>query len=215
MKKTRRRFPLMATIVLLCLGSGVLAGQEEGLYGSGAPDDAAFVRLVNAGADGEVSTSIGGTELGPVPTGDASPYRPVAAGLYTVRAEGRTAELIAEDAAYYTVAITSDSLLVFEDPEHTDPAEAQLFLYNLSSRPALRLVATERDTDITEELAAGESTQVTVTPVAVQLGLYSEATELEALGDPGLERGESYSVFAFDRDERIGAFVKQAQVVTE
>ena len=212
-----RALPLFTTIALLCLASGGLAGQEDegGLYGSSAPGDAAFVRLVNARSEGGVSTSIGGSDFGPVPAAGASPYRPVAVGLFTVRIAERSVELITEDAAYYTIALTDAALLVFDDPEHTDPAEAQLFLYNLTSGPDLTLVASERQTDITDAVSAGESTQVTVTPVAVNLALSSAATDLIELGDPGLERGESYSVFAFGEGDEIDAFVKQATVATE
>jgi hypothetical protein len=209
---------LVVMLVLLALPVGA---QDGGLYGSGAPDDAAFVRLVHASpGDGAVATSLGDTELGPIEHGAVTPYRPVATGLFTVRLAGGSAELVARNGAYYTIALLPDRLLVFEDPEHTDPAQAQLFLYNLRAEGEVGLRAAERETEIIPPVAPGASRQVAVTPVAVELAVYRGDTQLAMVGDPGLERGESYSVFvvAADGDGDHGprtVFVEQARIAAE
>ncbi|MFW5688809.1 MAG: alginate O-acetyltransferase AlgF [Spirochaetota bacterium] len=193
-----------------------LPAQDGGLYGSGAPDDAAFVRIVNAAPGaGELGASIGDTGLGPVGVGSVTPYRAVVTGLFQVAVGERSVELVAENGAYYTIAILPDALLLFEDPEHTDPTQAQIFVYNLRLPGRARLVASERGATVLGPVDSEASEQVAVAAVPVELALRSGGGQI-ALGDPGLERGESYSVFAFlNADGEVEAFVEQATIATE
>ena len=210
-----RRITYVLILLLVLLGSPSAFGQE-GLYGAGAPDDAAFVRLVHASAhDDEISASIGHTEFGPLSFASASRYRPVPPDLYNLLIADRTAELVAEHGMYYTVVIRPDGLVVLEDPEHTDPARAQLFLYNFSSLEQVRLVAGDGPTDVTGQVKQGESEQAVVAAVPVELSLFAGDDEIESVGDPGLERGESYSVFVVSSDEDVAVFVAQAEVAAE
>ncbi len=203
-------------VLLLVTFWSTSAFGQDGLYGAGAPDDAAFVRIVHAAAhEDEVSTSIGQAEFGPLSFASASPYHAVPPDLYTLFIADRTAELIAENGVYYTVVVCTDGLVVLEDPEHTDPARAQLFLYNFSSLQEVRIVADGGPTDVTDQVTPGESEQVAVAAVPVELSLFAGDEEIEPIGDPGLERGESYSVFVVSRDEDVEVFVAHAEIVAE
>jgi alginate O-acetyltransferase complex protein AlgF len=208
-----RRFGLRFIPLLLLAMISLPAFGQEGLYGAGAPDDAAVVRVVHASAhEDEVSTSIGGADFGPLAYAAASPYRPIAPDLYMLSIADLTAELVAEVGAYYTIVLRPDELLVFEDAEHTDPARAQVFLYNLSSLPEVKLVANGGPTDVTGFVAPGKSEEAVVAAVPVELTLVAGDDEIEPIGDPGLERGESYSVFVITADEDVKVFLVQAEV---
>lgn len=207
-------FRFVPVLLFVMLGSPAFG--QEGLYGAGAPDDAAFVRLVHAlEHEDEVSTSIGEAYFGPLSFGSVSSYRPVAPDLYMLFIADLSAELVAEDGVYYTIVVHPDGLLVLEDPEHTDPARAQIFLYNLSSLPEVRLVSDEGPTDVTGQVAPGESEEVVVAAVPVELSLYAGDEAIESVGDPGLERGESYSVFVVSNNDETATFLAQAEVIAE
>jgi hypothetical protein len=205
---------LIAGALALLLAAPLWA--QDGLYGSGAPDDAAFVRIIHAteGA-GDVSPSIGDAEFGPLAYTDVSPYRPVATGLFTVSLGSEEVELVAKNGVYYTIAVTPSGATLFEDPEHTDPAESQLFLYNLLAEAPARLYAAGRGTEVIAPVQAGASSQVAINPVAVELVVSVNNEDVANVGDPGLERGQSYSVFVIARGSQADALLEQAQVATE
>ncbi|MFP4113817.1 MAG: alginate O-acetyltransferase AlgF [Spirochaetota bacterium] len=211
---TKWRTPSLVAALMLAIASAA-AGQEGNLYGSGAPEDAGFVRIVNAASGAPPpETTVGNVGFGPLEFAAASPYRPVGPGIYTVRLGGGTAELIVSTGAYYTIALHRDGVVVFEDPEHTDPTEAQLFFYNLASGAPVRL-ATSDGTEVVESVDSLESAVVTVNPVPVELAVFGDDGRLADVGDPGLERGESFSVFAVSADDEVRPFVVRAEVAAE
>jgi len=179
-------------MLLILLGAGASA---DTLYGTQAPKDTAFVRFFR-GIDGGGSLEVGGKSYDP-PRGGVTPYRPVPPDIYQLSAAGRETELIPRVRHYYTVALTAEGLLVFQDIEHTDPARAQLVLYNLLSQERVELKTAEGRTPVIAAVGPGEAGRVNVNAVPVQLGVFGAAGPLGKLGDPGLRRGASFSVFVY------------------
>jgi alginate O-acetyltransferase complex protein AlgF len=185
----RRCFLLLG---LCLLAAGAFA---DTLYGTQAPKDMAFVRFFRA-TDGGGALEVGGKRFDP-PRGEVTPYRPVPPDVYLLRAGGQEAELIPRTRHYYTVALTPQGMLIFEDVEHTDPVRAQLALYNLLPRERAELKTADGRTAVIAAVAPGQAGRVNVNAVPAELGVFGAAGPLGLLGDPGLSRGASYSVFVF------------------
>jgi hypothetical protein len=197
--------------ILLCLLSA-LAGADT-LYGTQAPKDAAFVRVFRA-VEGGGPVEVGARRFDP-PRGGVTPYRPVLPDIYLVRAGGQELELIPRVRRYYTLALTAEGLSVFEDVEHTDPARAQLVLYDLLPGQKVELKTEDGLTVVVAAVGPGEAGRVNVNPVPVRLGVFGRTGPLLAIGDPGLRRGASYSVFVFPGRSTTEALCARAELTQE
>jgi hypothetical protein len=201
--------------ILLCLlgaGAGVSA-RADTLYGTQAPKDAAFVRFFR-GIEGGGPLEVGARRFDP-PRGGVTPYRPVLPDIYLLRAGGEELELIPKVRHYYTLALTAQGLLIFEDVEHTDPARAQLVLYDLLPRERVELKTAEGGAPVIAAIGPGEAGRVNVNAVPVRLAVFGAAGPLAMLGDPGLKRGASYSVFVFPGGSAPEALCVKAELAPE
>jgi alginate O-acetyltransferase complex protein AlgF len=184
-----------ALAVLLCLlGAGSFTFADT-LYGTQAPTDAAFVRVFRA-VDGGGPLEVGARRFDP-PRGGVTPYRPILPDIYLLRSGSQELELIPQVRRYYTLALTAEGFSVFEDVEHTDPARAQLVLYNLLPRESVELRTADGRTPVIAAVGPGQAGRINVNPVPVRLGVFGTAGAPALLGDPDLRRGASYSVFVF------------------
>jgi alginate O-acetyltransferase complex protein AlgF len=199
-------------VVLLCIilaGFGTLAAADT-LYGAEAPKDAAYVRLVRL-SDGSGPLDVGSKRFDP-PTGGVSPYRPVLPDIYLIRSGGREVELIPKVGRYYTLTLTSEGIRIFEDIEHTDPARAQLVLYNLLPAERVDLRTADGRTSVIAGVGPGSAGRVNVNAVPVSLGVFGSAGLLAVVGDPGLSRGGSFSVFVYGSGSAPQVFCAQAEL---
>jgi len=195
---------------LLCLPAA-LAGADT-LYGTQAPKDTAFVRVFRA-VEGGGAVEVGARRFDP-PRGGVTPYRPVLPDIYLLRAGGQELELIPRVRHYYTLAITAEGLRVFEDVEHTDPARAQVVLYDLLPQE-VELRTEDGRTVVIAATGPGQAGRVNVNPVPVRLGVFGAAGPLAQLGDPGLRRGASYSVFVFASRSAVEALCFKAELAPQ
>jgi alginate O-acetyltransferase complex protein AlgF len=202
-----------ALIVLLCLLGAGSFSLADTLYGTQAPKDAAFVRVFRA-VDGSGPLEVGARRFDP-PRGGVTPYRPVLPDIYLLRAGGEELELIPRVRRYYTLALTAEGLRVFEDVEHDDPARAQLVLYNLLPQARVELKTADGRSSVIAAVGPGQAGRVNVNPIAVQLGVFGTDGLRAALGDPGLRRGASYSVFVFPGGSGLKAVCLKAELAQD
>ena len=197
---------------LLCLIAGGLGAQAaaDTLYGAEAPKDVAFVRVVRL-TDGAGPLDVGSQRFAPGP-GDVTPYRPVLPDIYLIRSGGREVELIPKVRRYYTLTLTPEGIRIFEDVEHTDPARAQLVLYNLLPSERVDLRTADGRTSVIAGVGPGLAGRVNVNAVPVTLGVFGSAGPLAVVGDPGLSRGGSFSVFVFGSGSAPQVFCAQAEL---
>jgi len=197
-------------VILLCLlGAGTLAVADT-LYGTQAPKDAAFVRVFRV-TDGGGPLELGAGRFDP-PRGGVTPYRPVPPDIYLIRSGGRETELIPKARHYYTLALTSEGIRIFEDVEHTDPARAQMVLYNLLPLDRVELKTAEVRTTVIAGVGPGEAGRVNVNAVPVKLGVFGSTGPLGMVIDPGLSRGASFSVFVFQSGSAPQVFCAKAEL---
>jgi hypothetical protein len=203
-------------VLTLCAGPCVPAAAQT-LYGDKAPPDAAYVRVfrVPSGAGGEQALILGSARFEPQDRASVSPYRPVFPDIYQIRGGGSAAEIIPRAGRYYTIAVTPGEIRVIEDPAHTDPARAQLVLYNLSGRRQVALTTEDKETPLLPPASPGEVERITVNAVPVRLAVFAGGELLQLLGDPGLRRGSSYSAFVFEQPGRAAVLWAEAALALE
>jgi alginate O-acetyltransferase complex protein AlgF len=191
-----------------------LGAAPQSVYGPSAPGDSAFVRLLNLLPDA-LRVSLGATRIGPVGSAAISAYEPVVPDIYVVRAGGEEREVVPKSGTYLTIACTSKGIILFDDPPHTNPARAQVFLYNLTSIASLDLKTADGKTAVVAGVKEGESGQVVVNAVTVSLAVYNGAALVKAVGSLALQRGSSYSVFAMGDAARVSLLAAKADVKVE
>lgn len=179
--------------MLLLLPSALWSSaQEEGLYAPAPPADAAFVRILNAGA-AELSPTLGSTTFGGLPQSTVSPYRVVSQGTAELSAGSVTEALELSAGRFYTVLLTDGAALI-EDPTLQNRAQALLVLYNLSTEP-VNLKTADGSTGVIPEVAPGEVGSIEVNPISVAFGAFSGDSALQGFDTVQLERGAAYSTF--------------------
>ena len=207
------RFMVAAAVLGAGLGAPATA---QTLYGERAPRDAAYVRLFRA-VDGQPgrALALGAARFEALGHGAVSPYRPVAPDIYQIRSDGHLGEIIPRAQRYYTVTVTRGGIQVFEDQAHTDPARAQLVLYNLSSLEQVSLSTEDRRTQVIPPVSPRAAEGITVNAMPVRLGVFSAGRVLRLLGDPKLSRGSSYSALVFDEEGQTAVHWAEAVLVLE
>jgi alginate O-acetyltransferase complex protein AlgF len=187
---------LLAAALTVVLAVPPLPAAGRSVYGPEAPGDSAFVRVVNASAGSlPLESELGSTRFGALAFAQVSPYRPVAPDIYVFAAGSLEQEVIPGSGRYYTIAVLPDAVVVLEDPSHTDPARAQLFLYNLSTLPRVDLATADGKTTVVANVKPGASGMAVVNAISARLAVRSAGALLKAVGDLGLSRGSSFSVF--------------------
>ena len=205
-------FPLIALLAAPISASA----QTRSVYGPEVPGSSAFVRVVNAlPAVPSLALELGATEFAPLPFAGVSPYRPVTPDIYQVEAGGSAAEIIPKSGTYYTVVCGPKGITVLEDPAHVDPARAQVFLYNMSSLPALDLKTADGKTAVISGVRPGASGVKVVNAVSVSLAVWNGATRVGAVGDLGLARGSSFSVFVLTSGSALRVIAVKATVAAK
>jgi alginate O-acetyltransferase complex protein AlgF len=187
---------------------------HQSVYGPSAPGDSAFVRVLSLLPD-PVRISLGATRIGPVASSTVSSYQPVVPDIYLVRAAGKELEVVPTSGVWLTIACTPRGIVLFTDPPHTNPARAQVFLYNLTAIPALDLRTADGKTTVLAGVKSGASAQVVVNALSVSLALFNGGTLVKEVGTLALLRGSSFSVFALPQGAGVSVLAVKADVKLE
>ncbi len=167
---------------------------QDGLYAPSVPENAALVRVVNL-REGEESPrlDVGRERFAPLPAGEVGPYRPVPPGVYILGGAGGV-EFSPEPGRFYSLVVSEGSApAVVRDEAHTDPARAQLVMYNFGDAPA-DLFALPGGAIIFEKIPTEESEAMAVNAIEVALSVRVGGEE-RLRRELQLERGESYGIF--------------------
>ncbi|MFP4561840.1 MAG: alginate O-acetyltransferase AlgF [Spirochaetia bacterium] len=197
------------------LAAAPLAAQDEGLYGSKAPEDAAFVRIINSGTDTLPRLPVGAVRFARLAPLEVSPYKVLTPGVLIIKARDGQVDIAAGAREYYTVAVSDAGPKVFQDRRHDDPLKAQLILYNLTDISPINLKTADGGSEVISGVQAGESASIAVNPVRTGLSLFEGEKELETAGSVDMEAGQSYGIFAVDHSGELKIFVEQAEVAAE
>lgn len=182
--------------VFALFAAAPLWAQAPSLYGAGVEESAILVRAVNAGTS-PVELRIGAQLLAAASFGDATPYKPIAADIYTLFHAGKRWEFVPDLSSYYTLVALPDRLVILKDQRHEDPAKAQLYFYNLMASGGLELKTADGSVRILGPLGALSSAQVAVNALSVPVAVFGTA-KLGQNVTLNLTRGSSWSVFVAD-----------------
>jgi alginate O-acetyltransferase complex protein AlgF len=189
-----------------------LSAQEGGLYGSKAPEDAAFVRILNSGSTSLPRVPVGAIRFERLESGEVSPYRVLSPGVLIIRARDGQADIAAGAGAYYTVVVSDSGPQVFQDRRHDDPLRAQIILYNLADSSSITLKTADGGTEVIPGVPPGESASIAVNAINADLVLFSEDEKYADIGTMELEAGQSYGIFSIEHSENPEVVVERAEV---
>lgn len=177
-----------------------MAAAQPGLYGPEAPQDAAWVRVVNVVAAGGIAVRVADQATVVLPAGGATRYVNVPAGQVRIDVGGTELLHTALPESFTTIAATVDGPVPITDPPLRDVSRGLLGLMNLTGREALDL----RAPDGTPVVAA-------VPPLAHQALAIARATTgllvtdgdltIASLEPQPFERGVAYVVVVYDLGE--------------
>lgn len=199
-------------ILGLLLAAVPLSAQEGGLYGSKAPEDASFVRILNSDTSTLPPVPVGAVRFTRLDPLEVTPYRVLSPGILIIRARDGEVDIAAGAGEYYTVIVSDDGPRVFQDRRHDDPLRAQLILYNLTGISPVTLKTADGRTDVIAGVQSGESASIAVNPVKTRLALFTGEEELEKVGSIDMDAGQSYGIFVIDRSDALEVLVEKAEV---
>jgi alginate O-acetyltransferase complex protein AlgF len=201
-------------LIFTVIGLLPVSPQEQGLYSSKAPEDKAFIRIINTGDETVDTLPVGAVMFRGISTGEVSPYRPLSPGISIIRTGDREAELIAKKKSFYTIVLTPESLFIINDKRHEDSVDAQLVLYNLTDREQISLRTSDGSTDIIPEAGLNQSASVNVNPVDAAMTVFSGKGKIADLGEKSLESGQSYSIFLLEGADGSAHLFVKAEIQT-
>lgn len=197
---------LVALMLLAATLSATAAAQGD-LYGPEAPQDVAWIRIVNLASDA-LAADLNGTELA-VAFGESSLYVPVEPGARTVTIEGAAVEIEAEPETFHTVVLLPDAAVVVADPALRDISRGLLGLMNLTQLPALTL-ATPDGAEVVTDVAPGAAAAIAVSPAVTALVVSDGAEILIEVPEHSFERGEAYTILVFEGEDGPAALLLTA-----
>ncbi|MFW5789112.1 MAG: alginate O-acetyltransferase AlgF [Spirochaetota bacterium] len=197
-------------VILLLLCAGLLFAQE-GLYAPAVPEDAALVRVVNA-TDDPLEIDLGSVRY-EVGARSSSAYRPLQPGVFVIAHAGERTVVEPTAKAFLSVVVSSSGVDVFPDERHSDPARAQLVIYNVgTARVDFRSESPEAV--LVPDVAPGESGVRVVNAVRVTVAAFA-GEETLAGAELDLERGESYALVVTSPESGVRGFTVRAAVASE
>lgn len=172
-----KHFCIAAATALLTAHMACAADNE--LYDEPPPDDAAFLRWIEAGQAPDVlGVSALGTE------GDL--FHPVSAANTAGAAAG----------VFYTAARdASGDVVVIEEPSRNDRSKVLLTLLNLAGEP-VRLVLVEQDVEVVGATDVNAAGGRSVNPVSVSLSVMTASGDALGTFDVQLRRGQNVTFVA-------------------
>jgi len=201
---------LTTIVALLGTVCTLAASAQDGLYAPRTAGDTVFVRVANM-STGEY----GDIDVGPIryrtpAPGSAGPYRPVAPGIYMAGSPSESVLFTPDPGSFATIVITPDrSLVVISDEKHSDPARAQLVVYNFSGG-TIDFESRDPAAMLVPGVAPGASGTIVVNAVSLEPAATRDG-EVLAHDRIRAERGASYSLFV----SPDGGFIVEASVAAE
>ena len=182
--------PSAAVFIALVAAAATVQAQDAGLYGRATDPNASFVRVV---AFEQQTATIGGKPVSP--SQGISPYVNVDPGSVSVSFGGTNATLTVEPGKYYTMTIGADGKRVFSDSVKSDPAKAQLYLYNLSDITNVDLFVPAAKALALKSVAAGQSKDVALkAPLSLAFEVQKDGATVASIAPIDLKRKAGYSI---------------------
>ncbi len=174
--------------------SPALANDDAELYDAVPPKDAAFLRIIYAGDQGEIEASVSGKPLGEFKELSIGEYHMLSSGDHSVIIEGSEAEVLLDSGEYYSYVIAGGKSKLIEDASPRNPAKAMMYAYNLTQKP-VTFSSPEHDVVIFRDLAPLQGTSREINAVQIALEALHPGNEVAIASYPEalFERRNGYS----------------------
>jgi alginate O-acetyltransferase complex protein AlgF len=185
---------LLALALGLALAGGGVSAQDEGLYEAPVDPNSAFVRVLSPGAAAAV---VNGTSFNDMTDG-LSPYINVQPGEIALSAAGNSGTLSASAGAYYTYAWdATGGAVILEDKVSNDPAKADVYLYNLTDKPAIDLFVPAAKVKAIQAAPADGSKSVALkAPLTIDIDVVTGGEKIGEVKNVALTRRGGVSIVA-------------------
>jgi alginate O-acetyltransferase complex protein AlgF len=211
--------PTLLALAAVALGAAQVAAAQGapaqgdpaqgGLYGPEAPVDAAWVRVLNAGAAGDVAVRIAAGDAQVLALHQATRYALVAPGAVRVDVGGEVLTVDVGVESFTTVAATEGGVVVVPDPALRDISRGLLGLVNLTGRAGLDLQVPDGPI-VVGAVPPGAHDAVAVAEATTELVVAEGGVVLARLEARAFERGVAYAVVAVETAGGPFAFVLTA-----
>jgi alginate O-acetyltransferase complex protein AlgF len=175
------------------------AAGDDALYDPAPPPNSAFVRIIDARGQGNLTVTIGQAQV-PVPATGVSQYVIVPQGEQDVALSTSSSKVTLAAGKYYTLAFYVDGATtpkVMEDEILTNPAKSGVYVYNFSDAPSVKLYAPQPKVAVVDNLKPGSSAFKSVNAVTVDLALMDGEKKVADFNQLALKRrtGLTFVVF--------------------
>ncbi|CAN5191093.1 N/A [soil metagenome] len=176
----------------IVLASSGVSAQDEGLYEAPVDPNSAFVRVLSPGAPTAIVNGISFDKM----AGGLSPYINVAPGDIALSAAGNSGTLSASAGGYYTYAWdAAGAAVVLQDKVSNDPAKADVYLYNLTDKPAIDLfVPAAKVNAIQAAPAEGSKSVALKAPLKIDVEVMTGGEKIGGVKDVSLTRRGGISI---------------------
>lgn len=198
-----RRKPL--GLLTLTFGTAILIStlqpqparaDDAALYGPEAPPNSAFVRVVNASANGDLDARVGDKAVDRLGAWSVSEFEYLPAGTQTIVAGSQTESAQLQAGHFYTAVADGQSLRLLENAGYENRLKALVILYNLTDQNDLSLRTTDGKTTLVEPVERENSGAREVNAARAKLALFAGDTRIADTQPLTLNRGKALSLFA-------------------
>jgi alginate O-acetyltransferase complex protein AlgF len=202
---------LFASLPMILLWSALLVtparAGDEGVYGPAAPPDAAFIRVFNATAQGELEARVGDKVITDIGAFNASEFVFLSAGKHTLTVGGASQPVTLKQGRYYTAVLEGRELQLLENERFTNRLKALVIVYNLVDGSTMALKTADGKA-VVDNVGANSFGLREVNAVRANLALFEGDKKVADVKPMNLERGRAFSLFvAGSREQPVTAWV--------
>lgn len=202
---------LSALLPIVLLWTGLLTSParaaDEGVYGPAAPPDAAFIRVFNGTAQGELEARIGDKVITDIGSFNASEFVFLSAGKHTLTVGGASQAVTLKQGRYYTAVLEGREIRLLENERFTNRLKALVIVYNLVDGSTVALKTADGKA-VVDNVGANSFGLREVNAVRANLALFEGDRKLADVKPMNLERGRAFSLFvAGSREQPVTAWV--------
>jgi alginate O-acetyltransferase complex protein AlgF len=180
---------------------------DEGVYGPAAPPDAAFIRVFNGTAQGELEARIGDKVITDIGSFNASEFVFLTAGKHTLTVGGASQPVTLKQGRYYTAVLEGREIRLLENERYTNRLKALVIVYNLVDGSTLAL-KTADGRPVVDNVGANNFGLREVNAVRANLAVFEGDRKVADVKPMNLERGRVFSLFvAGGREQPVTAWV--------